>query len=240
MTKASDNLFPKIILQEAADDGSDFSNPSADYRVVFLGEDGSLHAKDSSGTVTALGGTGIAESLLDAQGDIIVASAADTAARLALGASGTVPRSNGTTLAYAFPPGHEYDYAQITSDVNVTATTEAGADTVITGASVAYDGSTIVEIEFFAPVAQLEDTAGRFMSVWLYDGASSIGQIAFLRNPAAAHMNWSVVGKTRLTPSAASHTYSVRASVSAGTGVVSAGAGGTGVNRPAYLRITKV
>jgi hypothetical protein len=58
MTKASDNLFPGIILQEAANDGSDFSNPAADYRRVFLGEDGELHAKDSSGTVTDLGGSG--------------------------------------------------------------------------------------------------------------------------------------------------------------------------------------
>lgn len=55
MTKASDNKFPGIILQEAANDGSDFSNPDADYRRVFLGEDGQLHAKDSAGTVTDLG-----------------------------------------------------------------------------------------------------------------------------------------------------------------------------------------
>lgn len=56
MTKASDNLFPGIILRESADDGSDFSNPSADYRRLFLGEDGDLHLKDSSGTVTDIGG----------------------------------------------------------------------------------------------------------------------------------------------------------------------------------------
>lgn len=55
----SDNLFPKIILRESADDGSDFSNPSADYRVIFLGEDGQLHARDSAGTVTDLGGAGV-------------------------------------------------------------------------------------------------------------------------------------------------------------------------------------
>lgn len=58
MTKASDNLFPGIILRESADDGSDFSSPSADYRRLFLGEDGDLHLKDSSGTVTDIGGSG--------------------------------------------------------------------------------------------------------------------------------------------------------------------------------------
>lgn len=41
-----------VQLRESADDGSDFTNADADYRKVFLGEDGKLHAKDSSGTVT--------------------------------------------------------------------------------------------------------------------------------------------------------------------------------------------
>jgi hypothetical protein len=47
------NLFG-ITLRESANDGSDFTNPDADYRRVFLGEDGALHAKDSAGTVTGL------------------------------------------------------------------------------------------------------------------------------------------------------------------------------------------
>ena len=53
MTKASENLFPGIVIRESANDGSDFSNPSADYRRMFLGEDGLLHVKDSAGTVTS-------------------------------------------------------------------------------------------------------------------------------------------------------------------------------------------
>lgn len=52
MTKASENLFPGIIIRESANDGSDFSNPAADYRRLFLGEDGKLHVKSSSGSVT--------------------------------------------------------------------------------------------------------------------------------------------------------------------------------------------
>ena len=39
-------------IRESADDGSDFSSPEADYRMLFLGEDGFLHVKDSAGTVT--------------------------------------------------------------------------------------------------------------------------------------------------------------------------------------------
>lgn len=47
-----------IKLRESADDGSDFSNPDADYRLLYLGEDGDLHLKDSSGSVTDIGGGG--------------------------------------------------------------------------------------------------------------------------------------------------------------------------------------
>lgn len=49
------NLFG-ITIRESANDGSDFTNPDADYRRLFLGEDGNLHVKDSAGTVTDIGG----------------------------------------------------------------------------------------------------------------------------------------------------------------------------------------
>jgi hypothetical protein len=41
-----------MTIRESANDGSDFTNPDADFRRLFLGEDGLLHVKDSSGTVT--------------------------------------------------------------------------------------------------------------------------------------------------------------------------------------------
>lgn len=40
-------------IRESANDGSDFSNPDADYRIAFLGEDGLWHVKDSAGAVTS-------------------------------------------------------------------------------------------------------------------------------------------------------------------------------------------
>jgi len=45
------NLFG-MTIRESATDGSDFTNPDADYRRLFLGEDGLLHVKDSAGTVS--------------------------------------------------------------------------------------------------------------------------------------------------------------------------------------------
>ena len=53
MPSGSDNLFPKVILEEVATDGSATGSPSADHRALFLGEDGLLHVKDSGGTVTS-------------------------------------------------------------------------------------------------------------------------------------------------------------------------------------------
>lgn len=47
-----------IQIRESATDGSDFSNADADYRKLFLGEDGNLHLKDSTGSVTDVGGGG--------------------------------------------------------------------------------------------------------------------------------------------------------------------------------------
>lgn len=45
-----------MTIRESANDGSDFTNPDADYRRLFLGEDGQLHVKDSAGAVTDIGG----------------------------------------------------------------------------------------------------------------------------------------------------------------------------------------
>jgi hypothetical protein len=42
-----------MTIRESANDGSDFTNPDADFRRLFLGEDGLLHVKDSAGTVTS-------------------------------------------------------------------------------------------------------------------------------------------------------------------------------------------
>jgi hypothetical protein len=52
---ASDNKFPKVILEERLSDGSDTTTPAADHRALFLGEDGALHLKDSAAAVTDVG-----------------------------------------------------------------------------------------------------------------------------------------------------------------------------------------
>lgn len=58
MGKISEALTHAITIRESADNGSDFTNPAADYRRLFLGEDGKLHLKDEAGAVTEVGGGG--------------------------------------------------------------------------------------------------------------------------------------------------------------------------------------
>jgi hypothetical protein len=119
MAKFQDVLAPNITIRESADDGSDFSNPSADYRVLFLGEDGELHLKDSSGTVTDMpgagGGTLATDTLWDAAGDLVVGSGSNTAARLAIGATnGMVLQRSGGAVAWGMRGIHAMGHVKLT------------------------------------------------------------------------------------------------------------------------------
>lgn len=89
------NLFG-ITLRESADDGSDFTNPDADYRRVFLGEDGTLKTKDSSGTVATVSGM---SNPMTTAGDVIYGGASGTATRLAIGTAGQVLKVNSGATA---------------------------------------------------------------------------------------------------------------------------------------------
>jgi hypothetical protein len=104
-----------MTIRESANDGSDFTNPAADYRRLFLGEDGLLHLRDSAGTVTTLGsGSVAADTIWDAAGDLAVGSGADTAARLAKGnAGGALSIIN---AAVAWNSGTSFPASKLTGD----------------------------------------------------------------------------------------------------------------------------
>jgi hypothetical protein len=179
----------------------------------------------------------VADSKISALTAVTVPAGTD---EFAVNQGGTSKKMTLTQIAAA-SPGHEFDYVEFTSPVTVTSTTEAGADTVVTSAAIAYDGSTAVFVEFYC--SDVDVTADYFVRLVLYDGASSIGIIS------ADHISpfptndfrMSVLVKRRLTPSAATHTYSIRAFGNASTGsTVNAGAGGTGNYMPGFIRITKV
>jgi hypothetical protein len=133
--------------------------------------------------------------------------------------------------------GKDLDYVQITSNASITATSGATASSVISGSSVSYDGSTVVEVEFFCPIA--EPPSGQSIYAVLYDGSTELGYIARATATAAAQ-RFPMIGKRRLTPSNASHSYNIKGFVDAGTGTFFAGGGAAGQQVPAFMKITRV
>lgn len=134
-------------------------------------------------------------------------------------------------------PGTELAYNEFTSNVSITATTEATANTVVAASAVAFDGATRVRVEFYAVL--LHPPVGQSIVIVLYDGSSSIGVLGQASNATAVAVDQGAMEARFLTPSNASHTYSVRAYVTSGTGTVYSGAAGAGVYVPGYIRITR-
>lgn len=91
MTKASDNIFPKVTFVEGA---APASPAASDFSLYFDSADHLLKWKNSAGAVTTIAtgtSTGVAtDPIWDAAGDLAVGTGADTAARLAKGNAGAV------------------------------------------------------------------------------------------------------------------------------------------------------
>ncbi len=131
-------------------------------------------------------------------------------------------------------PNPELDYAEITTGQTISATAEASATTVITGASVTYDGTQKIHIEGYSPRTNRDGTA-LFLVLWDDTAGAAIGRVE-AGNPSATAL------RRRLTPTSGARAYSLRAYRTAGTTAgttVGAGAGGTTDLLPAYLRITR-
>lgn len=135
------------------------------------------------------------------------------------------------------------DYAQITSNVSITATSEATANAIVSGAGFTANGSSEYLIEFFAPQWRADTTVvGRNLFLILLEGSTVIGTLTQNQNPStSASFYGHGILAYRLQPSGASHTYTIAGYVSAGTGLVGAGSGGSGLKLlPAYIMVTKL
>lgn len=133
----------------------------------------------------------------------------------------------------------ELDYVAVTSNVNITATTEATANTIVTSSTLSYDGSTVVMIEVFTDSMSSQATSGINFILYLYEDGSSIGIIARSTNVANAALRVPAHGMRRITPTAGSHTYSIRGTTGSGTSIFLCGAGGSGNEAPGFIRITR-
>lgn len=164
-------LIYGIHVRESANDGSDFTNAAADYRILFLGEDGLLHTKDSSGTVdepwTGGGGTGQGlvdygfaqrtagnittnnTSWTDVTGPLEVTVSASTADRLECcisgGAYGTEAVTLNLTMMSIVSASPVNDIATGTSPSNTTL--GVGAWRAASGAPTAFGGGMIYAVQ---------------------------------------------------------------------------------------------
>lgn len=109
MTKASDNIFPKVTLVEGAAPSSPAAN---DFHLFFDSADHLLKWKNSAGTVTTIAtGTSLADPMTT-RGDIIVRNSSNATARLAVGSANKFLHTDGTDPAWA---------AVLPADLDVTA-----------------------------------------------------------------------------------------------------------------------
>lgn len=224
------------------------STPAASKVVIYAKSDGLMYSKDDAGTETLMsggagGGSVATDAIWDAAGDLVQGTGANTAAKLSAGTAGNFLKSAGAAAAnvWAFPPGHELDYVEKTSNTSCTGTSTAAATTIVTANAVAYDGSTVALIEFFCPEAFLPGVAGNnYIGFVLFDGSTELGAMGFYLGVASSAGRAPVRLSYRLTPSNASHTYSVRGYVESGTSTVAGGSGASGARMPVYIRQTKV
>jgi len=135
----------------------------------------------------------------------------------------------------ALHPGYEFDYAQITSDVNVTGTSSGSPTTVIDGNSVIYDGVVRVKIEFNA--ALCDASSGNALQVGVWEDSTLLGRVYFLQGGPSAYVAAGGAGlPIYRVPTAGAHTYHVKAWKNGGTCTVYAASAS---QPPAFLRITK-
>lgn len=182
------------------------------------------------------------DTLWDAKGDLVVGTGANTAAKLTAGANGKVPTyASGETTGMipAYPPGYEFDYVEITSNVSITGN-DGSPDTLITGNSVTLDGGTVL-IEIYTPVAIPQATANAAMRVWVYVDGTQAGKAELLTPVTTQAMRAPLLFRKRITGlSAGSHQFIAKGSTTSGTATFGAGAGTTTAFLPAFIRVTKV
>jgi hypothetical protein len=133
----------------------------------------------------------------------------------------------------------EVNHTAFTSPVSITATTAATAQTVVSSGAITYEAVPHM-IEFYTPAAQPPSVSGARITFELYDSSTDITSLGYVQVPAAAAMLVATTILFRVTPTAASHTYIVKAFTSTGTSTVHAGAGGANVLPAGFVRIVRV
>jgi hypothetical protein len=215
---------------------------------LAVGTDGQVLQADSAQLTgvkwtTLPSGGMVADPLWDAKGDLAVATGSDAAAKLAVGANGqvlTADSAQATGIKWAAAGGGggggELAYAQITSLVTVSGTSEGAPTDVISSGAITY-AATKIKIEFYAPATFQTGTLAN-LTFNLWDDTTNLGQLGFISFPSSGEFDTFVNLARILTPTAGSHTYRIRAHKGGGACGIAAGAGGVGAFVPAFIRVS--
>lgn len=132
----------------------------------------------------------------------------------------------------------EVGYQEFTSSKNVTATAEGSADLIVTLPAIDYE-AVPHELFFFSPRVT-PVASGVVLRFVLEDSTTVIGHLGRVEINASGTSAVPVHLPYRFTPTAASHTYNIRAYTASGTAAVEAGAGGSGTLLPGFIRVKRV
>lgn len=213
MTKASDNLFPKVLLDMQT---SSPAAPSDRSWKMYAKADG-LYARSSNSETKLLTGSGSAlTDPMTTRGDIIVRDASNVTARLAVGSNKRL-YGNGTDVSWKSSP----DFSSITdkahANYTTTGTTFADLDATNFSRTITTSGGTSVLViaMFMASNSGASTTAFDVTVDSSRQGHSTLGLQGGNNGP------WPVC-ISYLTPAlaAGSHTFRIQWKVSAGTGTV--------------------
>lgn len=142
------------------------------------------------------------------------------------------------------------DYVFKHSNTVVTGTGHGSqTNLIIQGNPISLDGSTRIQIEFFAPIVEvLNGDQNQAIGFELWDGSTDVGTILYIEGgmQAGGGTGWvfghGAYSKNILTPTAGSHTYAVYAYRNDGSGTctvfASTFADGSGSVGPAWYRVT--
>lgn len=151
------------------------------------------------------------------------------------GTGATTAAGARTTLAM---PGEELAYNEITSTVNITATTVAGANLVIEGTTRTYDGSPVI-VEFYSPQVLSPASQGGSTLLNLWDGSTDLGYMGQFKEGGGVQGGCAMHARRRITPTAGTHNFRILGWVAPSVGSVVAGVGTANNYAPAFIRVTR-